>query len=265
MKSVHFVHPRDLAVHPGQDPRRWVRNPGPAKVLEADLDRLFPGFSSVAPLTSSALTPHIRGDTNPGNLDFLLRVAAWLEPALSVEIGTFRGRSTIALAQATGAPVITCDYPSDLVRKSPNSGPDYEYLRTRDQIGELFHGREAELGITQTYADCTSPQMLRARLRKALAGRLVDFAYVDAAHTTEGILVPFRTLLPLMAEGGIIAFDDYMKDGFPGIVHALVELSREGYVFYHQAFNNPTFGTTSTVLFLNLPDCTHRQWRTEQF
>jgi predicted O-methyltransferase YrrM len=256
------IHPTQLEVYPGQDPRRWTRNPSPPEITPHDFERIFPGIDTVS-VSTDLLPKHIRGDTNPGNLNTLLKVAKWLNPTTILEIGTFRGRTALGFSQNTLAKkIITVDLPLGAVTSGPSYGPDAEYLRTSDRP-VLFDSTVTR--ISQVFADCTNQTDLSSTIEKALDGSSIDLAYIDAAHTFEGVIVPFTTILPKMAPNGIIAFDDYMKPAFAAVTEAISYLARErGFVFYSVAHPNPVdHGTTSTVFFINHPSCMNRDWKNE--
>lgn len=258
------IHPTKLEVFPGQHPKRWFRNPSPAEVTPADFNRMFPGIDKISESTE-LLPKHLRGDTNPGNLSTILKIAKWISPEKIVEIGTFRGRTTLALSQNTLAnKIITVDLPVGQKTCYPTYGTDEEYLRTSERP-VLFDTSTTR--IIQVFADCTNSKELSDVLVKQLDRSRIDFAYIDAAHTYEGVMVPFKTILPMMREGGIIAFDDYMKPAFAPLTEAISYLSRvEGYVFYSVAHPNPTgMGMTSTIIFVNVASCKNRDWQHEQF
>lgn len=257
------IQPTKLKVYPGQDTRRWIRNPSPAEITIDDYNRIFPGIDSIS-ISTDDLPEHIRGDTNPNNLITILKIAKWLNPEKIVEIGTFRGRTTLAFSQNTLAnKIITVDLPLEKKTLYPTYGTDEEYLRKSNQ-SVLFDSSITQ--ISQVFADCTNNEELLETLTTQLNGEKIDLTYIDAAHTFEGVIVPFKTILPMMREGGIIIFDDYMKSAFAPITEAISYLARvEGYVFYCISSPNPTgLGTTSTIIFINEESCKNRNWQNEQ-
>jgi predicted O-methyltransferase YrrM len=261
LTMAHPIPPNHLEVFPQQDPRRWTRNPSPPEVTPKDFVRIFPGIDSIT-ITTESLPPHVRGDTNPLNLEIVLKVAKWLNPKTILEVGTFRGRTTLALGNNTSAErIVTVDLPLGENTEFPWYGTDAEYLRVSDRP-VFFQPSER---IHQVYADCTSRSALIDVLNREFPDTTIDFAYIDAAHTYEGVIVPFETVLSKLSPGGIIAFDDYLSAGFVPVTEAISYLSREkGYVFYIFTCPNPTgVGVKSTVLFINDPLCKNRDWKQE--
>jgi len=58
-------------------------------------------------------------------------------------------------------------------------------------------------------ADSHYPKTLEA-VKKVLGNRKLDFLFIDADHTYEGVKKDFEMYAPLVREGGIIAFHDIM-------------------------------------------------------
>lgn len=46
-----------------------------------------------------------------------------------------------------------------------------------------------------------------------------DFIYVDASHTAKDVMTDACMAWPLLKEGGIMAFDDYLWKGVPNVLH----------------------------------------------
>lgn len=51
-----------------------------------------------------------------------------------------------------------------------------------------------------------------ARVREVLAGRSIDVLFIDGDHTYEGVKADFDAYLPLVSDGGLIAFHDIIDD-----------------------------------------------------
>jgi predicted O-methyltransferase YrrM len=66
----------------------------------------------------------------------------------------------------------------------------------------------------------------------ALAGREIDFLFIDGDHTYEGVKSDFEMYSPLVRAGGLVAFHDIVPDRFEttGEVHIYWnELKQRGY------------------------------------
>lgn len=273
MKDVRFIHPAELKLYPGQTPGRWRRNPYPARLIEGEEKRIFPGIGRVGE-PKLVGPPHLKGDTDEGQLKFMLRLIKWLGPKTIVELGTFRGRTALNFAHYSqkDARVLTVDLPIEDIAKAQTRRPDAMYhgadagfMQSEEGIGSAFKGRKERGKITQQFADCTCPGTLLDTLENWLRGETVDFAYIDAAHTKEGVTAQFRSLLPLMSKGGVIVLDDYMRDAFMGVSHAALDLSERGFVFYFLGFPaNKGASEAALLLFLNVGGSRGREWLGEK-
>jgi hypothetical protein len=118
-----------------------------------------------------------------------------------LEVGSYLGRSTIALA-STAAVVHTVDFhpPEDVEGGAPTTAiPLLENLDRYD----VRHKVAAHVG----YAQVVLPELRRASF---------ELAFLDAQHQREAVEEDLNLVLPLVAAGGTIAFHDY---GLPGTEH----------------------------------------------
>ena len=136
-----------------------------------------------------------------------------------VEVGNYRGRSTVALAlgsrSGAGAPVYSIDPHTSFV--GPRGGtfgpPDqralYENL-TRTGVGEEVF--VVALG---------SPAVARS-----WAGPRVGLLFVDGDHRAEAVWEDVWSWWPHLADDAVVAFDDVDYDGVARVVDALVALGQ---------------------------------------
>lgn len=125
-----------------------------------------------------------------------------LQPRVVVEIGTATG-GTLFLWCANAAPdatVISIDLPNGI------HGGGYPYWKTflyrgfanKKQAVRLFRG------------DSHSLEML-TQLKAALAGRHIDFLFIDGDHTYNGVRKDFENYSPLVKPGGVVALHDVAR------------------------------------------------------
>ncbi len=67
------------------------------------------------------------------------------------------------------------------------------------------------------------------------AARTVDIGpirllFVDGLHTYEGVKVDIEDWMPRVSSGGIIVWDDYFNEGYPGVRRAVDEFASSGSV-----------------------------------
>ena len=244
--------------------KRYHRHPGPFAIDRLDLDKIFPGISKVKadPISNR----HLKGDADPPNLALICALVRHLEPAMMLELGTFRGKTAFNMAfhSPPGSRVITVDFPAEMrmrAGKPCGYGTDEPYVMPQDQVGALFRSTEEEGKITQLMMDITDPSQYE-KMDSALRGQKAGLAFIDASHDYESVKTAFEQLvLPRMREGGLVIFDDYMRAAtHPGVTHFLLRKAHdEGYVFYpYLPMKEPQ---TNLVLFLNLPESRGYDWR----
>jgi cephalosporin hydroxylase len=117
-----------------------------------------------------------------------------LRPSVVVEIGTHRGGTLIcwAVVSAPDAHLVSIDLPT------PSEG-----MGTTDR--DLTHVRAQLKGarrLTSIRADSHLPSTL-AHVHEALAGRPVDFLWIDGDHSDAGVRQDFAMYSPLVRAGGL--------------------------------------------------------------
>lgn len=118
-----------------------------------------------------------------------------LEPRLILEIGTARGGTLLIWSALASEEVITCDLndldiPAPLFTRLPPPGSACKVT--------LLSGDSHE-------------QAFKARVEKALAGRKVDFLFIDGDHRETGVTADYRDYSGFVRPGGIIAFHDIVE------------------------------------------------------
>jgi predicted O-methyltransferase YrrM len=129
----------------------------------------------------------------------LLAELSALRPAAMLEIGTANGGTLLCCARACApdARVISIDLPG-----GPFGGG---YPRWKRPVYEAFVLPGQRLQLLR--GDSHSPEMHRAVL-ELLGGRPLDFLFIDADHSYEGVRADFERYGPLVRRGGLIALHD---------------------------------------------------------
>jgi predicted O-methyltransferase YrrM len=123
-----------------------------------------------------------------------------LRPRVVMEIGTHRGGTLMCLAAVArpDAFLLSLD-----MHTSP-MGPEVAWEQVEARIrGTLKPGQELVSLRMDSHLAST-----REAVDAALAGRAVDFLFIDGDHTYEGVWKDFETYAPLVRPGGLIAFHD---------------------------------------------------------
>jgi cephalosporin hydroxylase len=114
-----------------------------------------------------------------------------------VEIGTAAGGTLFAWCKlaAADALVVSIDLPGGPF--SPNTS-SVEFLRAYARPEQKLHLVRADSHLPAT----------KETLLRILAGRTIDFLFVDGDHSYEGVRQDFELYAPLVGSGGFVAFHD---------------------------------------------------------
>lgn len=157
----------------------------------------------------------------PGELLWLAKAGA--EHRRIIEVGSWKGRSTKALALATPGVVYAVDH----WKGSAPSG-DATFVeasgRGADAIFAEFRANvAAEIAAGKIVPVRSESGEAVARLEALLGGERADMIFIDGDHTYESARRDIATWRPLLAEGGLLCGHDYAS-GWPGVVKAVCEV-----------------------------------------
>lgn len=140
----------------------------------------------------------IPGFLVPGQEEYLFKkVQSLPEPALVVEVGCFKGRSTMAMAMAmvgTQKRLYTVDRETFFAKES-------------------FFGQEAaraRVDFTEAYSNQTLCFYV---------DRCVNMIFIDGSHTMPNVLCDFAEAFRILKPGGWIVIHDY-TEAFPDVIKA---------------------------------------------
>ena len=166
--------------------------------------------------TAVALDPLTQGWFHHG--DQILSLVERYRPKVCVELGTWQGASAIPVARAIRRwrGTVTCvDTWGGAIDGDPTSMQPWMLLscvRNMKQAGVSGNVRLIASTTTAAVQWWTEP---------------IDYLYVDADHSYEGVLADLRAWVPHVKPGGLILGDDYGSDTFPGVQAAWDEFERE--------------------------------------
>ena len=164
---------------------------------------------------------------------WLLEVLRGEEPHVIVEIGTDQG-GTLFLwpyAAAEDALIVAVDArPLGVLGQRSPFAIVRRAFALRDQRIELL-----------IPADSHDPRTVE-RVQQVLGGRPVDFVFIDADHSYEGVRQDFERFSPLVRPGGIVAFHDIAGDAWPGVVRFFGELEQRYDSAKHVAAGERRYG-----------------------
>ena len=151
----------------------------------------------------------------------------WLSYAGSVagdviEIGSWQGRSTIALAQGCADSDNGVVHAIDTFLGNPGNEAMYVVgAEDRSDLEPNFRRNIAAAGLTDrvtVYAKSSADAV--AEVAAAVNG--VRMMYIDGEHSYDAVKEELELYAPLLSPGGLLTFDDY-STRYPGVVDAIHE------------------------------------------
>jgi predicted O-methyltransferase YrrM len=156
--------------------------------------------------TAVALDPLTQGWFNHGHK--ILELVELHRPKVCVELGTWQGASAIPVARAIrrwGGTVTCIDTWGGAVDGDPSNPQPWMLLSCVRNMKLAGVSGNIRL-IPSTTADAvewwTEP---------------IDYLYIDADHTYDGVRNDLRAWVPHVKRGGLILGDDYGSDIYPGV------------------------------------------------
>ena len=143
------------------------------------------------------------GSVSPEEVEFLCRHAAVVRNGVIVEVGSWRGKSAIALAMGAREipeaerPLVYCVDPH-----RPFTGVYGGKFGPHDRAE--FYGAMLRSGCASSVALINLPSMDAALAFKPPIGLL----FIDGDHTEPGVQADADAWLPKLVPGGIVLFDD---------------------------------------------------------
>lgn len=160
---------------------------------------------------------------------YLYTMARLAPPGLVVELGAYKGKSAICLAQA--GKVYTVDH--FLGERFSNLTPDQVRkegealgVHADHYYGEYFEAckRNLERYGVAGRVEIVVGETAASAANFAEKGDRVALLFIDANHSYAGVRADFEAYLPLLHPGSAVVFDDR---GFPGVARLLGELENE--------------------------------------
>ena len=165
-------------------------------------------------------------------------------PATVVEIGSWKGRSTIALA--TG--IDTRPGKGVVIAVDPHEGSAAHKAYDEEDTFAQFETNLQRAGV----ADLVEPvRATSTAARGRVPERSVDLLFVDGSHELEDVLTDIDAWTPALRPGATVAFHDSIS--FPGVAGAL----RARALVRGSAFRHP-WRSKETMIFEYRPDS---RWR----
>jgi len=141
-----------------------------------------------------------------------------------VEIGSFRGRSTVLLALGSA------ECQGEVWAIDPHMpSPDAPWMPFNSTDLDAFRKNVREFGIERRVHEILSTS---DQARTTWAGKGIDLLWIDGDHTFEGASRDLSNWTPLLNPGGVVAAHDYSKH-WPSVQKAWDQFMAKSSCFVH--------------------------------
>lgn len=211
--TLYYLHPAAMTLalrHGPRTTRRYLSEIYRCSKTDAGLYLPVVTLEEIAPVATEFVvsrTPEWGGSMTITEISSLCHLVAARHPRKVLEIGSFRGLTTLNIAlNAKDAEIHTLDLP-------PNAEPASTTFNTNDDNiivsrgGYYYQGRPEVRHIQQHYGDT-------ATFDYSEIGPGVDFCLIDAAHSYEYVRNDTAKSLALMNDDGLMVWHDYGRNDF---------------------------------------------------
>lgn len=182
-------------------------------------------------------------------LEVLIQLVKFRDPAAIFEFGTFDGRTTLNLAANSrpDARVVTLDLPREDMHRTELRIDDAERRYVdKPRSGIRFLDTDVAHKIVQVYFDSAGMDVSDYREK-------FDFIFIDGSHTYDYVINDTRLAVQMLRVPGVLVWHDYVSEGdvcWPGLVKALERMNERC-----PAFRNLRHveGTSLAVLQVDAP------------
>ncbi|MBL7849464.1 MAG: class I SAM-dependent methyltransferase [Cyclobacteriaceae bacterium] len=187
------------------------------------------------------LYDRIHAEQDPVEIREMAKLVHSIMPKVIVEIGTYKGGTLFIWTRTNPQAelIVSVDLPGG------QYGGGYD--SSREKLYRLFAHDRPKTHMEFIRGNSHLPETA-ARLKGALNGRFIDFLYIDADHTYEGVKADFQLYSPMVRKGGLIAFHDIqnMKSNHQ-VKNFWAEVKQQ---YEHREIIGPSTKTGNGVLFI---------------
>jgi cephalosporin hydroxylase len=182
----------------------WMSRPALLHALEARTPEEI--VRAASEYSGRGFYDHIKPMQDDRELLDMVRVIERRQPRVIMEIGTRSGGTLFGWVRASRAAelVISIDLPDG------RFGGGYD--RRRSRLYAAFAADRPDTRMVMIRADSHAPATIAAA-REILAGRSVDFLFIDGDHTLAGVRSDVEQYGAMVAPGGMIALHDIRTTG----------------------------------------------------
>ncbi|MCX7745001.1 MAG: class I SAM-dependent methyltransferase [Flavobacteriales bacterium] len=191
--------------------------------------------------TGRGFYSRIHAEQDPFEIRELAKLVSSKNPKVIVEIGTYKG-GTLFIWTRTN-PLAELIVSIDLPGGQFGGGYDIQ----REKLYRLFSYDRPNLRMEFLRGNSHLIETV-TKLKKILGDRLIDFLYIDADHTFDGVKTDFELYAPLVRKGGLIAFHDIYNMKPNHEVRLFWKKIKQNY--HHREILGPATKTGTGVLFI---------------
>jgi hypothetical protein len=162
---------------------------------------------------------------------------AWLIEQAStrrtvIEIGSWKGRSTKALALSVQEVVYSVDHwldgppPADIKRREDSDWLEVTYRGSNAIKADFFRNLSDEIQSRKCVPTGLPSEKAAGRMREILGGRKVDMVFIDGGHEYPEVKRDIELWRPMLVDGGLLCGHDYPRLGVYTAVSELVPKHR---------------------------------------
>lgn len=165
-------------------------------------------YQKIITYTGKGMFSDISAKQVESEINRLTDLVKSIKPATIVEIGTYRGGTLFIWRQVATpkAHIIALDLDTNSL--------DGEFSKSRRQLYAHFARQDQQISFI---AGDSHDKHTKERLQHTLAGKPIDFLFIDGDHTLQGVKSDFEMYAPLVRKGGIIAFHDILPRDLPHV------------------------------------------------
>jgi len=222
--TVVKAGPKKLASEVVGDQRLvFPKNPG-LTVFQKQESGVLTGENQVELEETKRIVKSIQGWVGDKEGAYLFQRAKNCSKGIIVEIGSWKGKSTVWLARGSKAGNKTRIYAID-----PFDGRDSKFITIPQpdySVFEIFKDNIRKAGLN----DLITPIVSRSQDASDKIKERIEFLFIDGAHGYEFVKKDFELYFPKVLRGGIIVFHDANeREGVKreGVVKLMRELSKD--------------------------------------
>ena len=230
--EIQYLKPTDIN-------KRYENHPGPYIIGDNELNKIFP---DILKEKIQLYYNKVHGELDDDNIILINKLVSYLKPRIILEIGTFRGRTTMnMLKNSPSSKIITIDTIKENVF---TSGMDKTHIKSNLKYKSLIDTNEI-------CCICNDSLFCSHDLDCVLNGESIDFAFIDGNHSYTNVSSDFeKIVMPRLSDNGVVVFDDY-NNLFSSVgvtMYLLQKAYYDRYVFY---WYKPKDKKTNEVIFVN--------------